>query len=232
MAKSKPSSAKTAANPDRAALVRIGARVRARLTADPAVSRVPVEQAELFTMAGFLSPSECDRFIAMIEAVAKPSTLYSTSYESGIRTSYSGDVDPADPFVRMVTRRLDDLLGLDGSWGETVQGQRYEAGQEFKLHCDWFPTDSEYWAAEARQGGQRSWTAMIYLTDVAAGGATEFPYLDYSSWPQRGTLLAWNNMLADGEPNVMTLHAGTPVVQGTKYIITKWYRTRPWGVHG
>jgi prolyl 4-hydroxylase len=39
-------------------------------------------------------------------------------------------------------------------------------------------------------------------------------------------------MLADGEPNVMTLHAGTPVVQGTKYIITKWYRTRPWGVHG
>jgi prolyl 4-hydroxylase len=234
VAKSNPSPAKrqVAANPDRAALVRAGNRVRARLASDPAVVRVPVEQAELFTMAGFLSPAECDRFIAMIDTVAKPSTLYSTSYDSGVRTSYSGDVDPADPFVRMVTRRLDDLLGLDGAWGETVQGQRYLPGQEFKLHCDWFPTDSEYWAAESRQGGQRSWTAMAYLSDVEEGGATEFPYLDYSNLPARGSLLVWNNVSPGGEPNVMTLHAGTPVVRGAKYIITKWYRTRPWGVRG
>ena len=32
----------------------------------------------------------------------------------------------------------------------------------------------------------------------------------------------------EGEPNLMTMHAGTPVVRGTKYVITKWYRTRPW----
>lgn len=234
MAKSNPSPAKPKlpANPDRAALVRVGNRVRSRLASDPAVVRVPVEQAELFTMAGFLSPAECDRFIAMIETVAKPSTLYSASYDSGVRTSYSGDVDPTDPFVRMVTRRLDDLLGIEGSWGETVQGQRYLPGQEFKVHCDWFPTDCEYWPAESSQGGQRSWTAMAYLSDVEEGGATEFPYLDYSSRPVRGSLLIWNNMSPDGEPNIMTLHAGTPVVRGTKYIITKWYRTRPWGVPG
>jgi prolyl 4-hydroxylase len=232
--KSSPAKAdgKAPANPDRAALVRVGNRVRARLASDPAMIRIPIEQAELFTMAGFLSPTECDRFTAMIDTVAKPSTLYSTSYDSGVRTSYSGDVDPTDLFVRMVTRRLDDLLGLDGSWGETVQGQRYEAGQEFKLHCDWFPTDSEYWAIESHQGGQRSWTAMVYLSDVEDGGATEFPYLDYSNWPQRGSLLVWNNISPDGEPNIMTLHAGNQVVRGTKYIITKWYRTRPWGVHG
>lgn len=229
---SAPSSGKTQANPDRGALVRAGNRVRARLASDPAIARVPVEQAELFTLAGFLSPAECDRFTAMIDKLAKPSTLYSASYDSGVRTSYSSDVDPADPFVLMITRRLDDLLGLEGNWGETVQGQRYEVGQEFKLHCDWFPTDSEYWATESSRGGQRSWTAMIYLTDVEEGGATEFPYLDFSSRPERGSLLVWNNISPDGEPNIMTLHAGTPVVRGRKYIITKWYRTRAWGVHG
>jgi len=25
------------------------------------------------------------------------------------------------------------------------------------------------------------------------------------------------------------MHAGTPVTEGVKYIITKWYRVRPWG---
>ena len=154
MAKSNPSPAKAKANPDRAALVRVGERVRARLARDPAMSRIPVEQAELFTMAGFLSPAECDRFIAMIDTVAKPSTLYSTSYDTGIRTSYSGDVDPTDPLVRMVTRRLDDLLGLDGSWGETVQGQRYHPGQEFHAHYDWFNTAGVYWPDEVKRGGR------------------------------------------------------------------------------
>lgn len=226
--KPKPSPAK--ANPDRAALVRVGQRVRARLAADPAVRQLPVDQAELFSVPGFLTPAECDRFIAMVEAVAKPSTLYDQSYDAGVRTSYSGDVDPTDPFVRMITRRIDDLLGMEGSWGETVQGQRYLPGQEFRIHCDWFPTDSAFWKTESALGGQRSWTAMIYLSDVEEGGATDFPYLHYSSVPQRGSLLVWNNVSPEGVPNMMTLHAGTPVVKGVKYIVTKWYRTRPWGI--
>jgi prolyl 4-hydroxylase len=226
----KPKSASARTNPDRAALLRLGGRVRARLAADPAVRKIPVEEAELHCVDGFLTVAECARFIAMVEAAAKPSTLYSTSYDSGVRTSYSGDVDPFDPFVRMITRRIDDLLGIDGAWGETVQGQRYLPGQEFKVHCDWFPTDSEFWPQEARQGGQRSWTAMIYLNDVEEGGATDFPYLRFSSIPRRGSLLLWNNNTPQGLPNMMTLHAGTPVVRGTKYIVTKWYRTRPWGI--
>ena len=27
---------------------------------------------------------------------------------------------------------------------------------------------------------------------------------------------------------VVTLHAGTPVIEGVKYVLTKWYRTRRW----
>ena len=61
------------------------------------------------------------------------------------------------------------------------------------------------------------------------GGATEFPQLGIAFPPQQGTLLLWNNALPGGAPNSHVIHAGTPVVRGTKYIITKWFRTRPWG---
>ena len=84
------------------------------------------------------------------------------------RTSYSGDVDRFDPFVGMVERRIDDLLGLPNNWGETVQGQRYHEGQEFKPHCDWFATEEDYWPGESRNGGQRSWTAMAFLNTTTA----------------------------------------------------------------
>jgi prolyl 4-hydroxylase len=214
-------------NPDRAALRKVGERVRRRLDADPAAVRLQTDQAEIYAVGDFLGAAECDRLIEIIDAVAKPSTLYKQD-ASGVRTSYSGDVDRSDPFIRMIERRIDDLLGLDNRWGETIQGQRYHQGQEFKSHCDWFPTDEEYWAAEARSGGQRCWTAMIYLNDVAEGGETSFTYLNMAIPPQRGALLTWNNMTPDGEPNMMTLHAGSPVVRGVKYIVTKWYRTRPW----
>lgn len=214
---------------DKAALARVGAQVRERLEADPAAWKLPGDRAEIWALGDFLSPAECDRLIAMIDAVARPSTVYDHGAEGQHRTSYSGDVDRADPFVRMVERRIDDLLGINPAWGETIQGQRYEPGQEFRQHCDWFWTLGEYWKGERQRGGQRSWTAMAYLCDVEEGGETHFTRIGASVAPQRGALLVWNNALPDGTCNYDTMHAALPVIRGTKYVITKWYRTRPWG---
>ena len=33
---------------------------------------------------------------------------------------------------------------------------------------------------------------------------------------------------ADGAPNPYSLHAARPVAQGTKYVVTKWFRERTW----
>lgn len=214
---------------DQAALAACGERVRQRLAADPAAYRLATDRAELFAFGDFLSPDECARMIALVDAGAKPSAVFEGPSEGSFRTSYSGDVDRSDPFVRMIERRIDDLLGLDPDWGETIQGQRYWPGQQFKSHCDWFWTIADYWPGESRRGGQRSWTAMVYLSDVEAGGATEFTRLGLSIQPRRGALLVWNNAQPDGLPNIDTLHAALPVERGTKYVITKWYRTRRWG---
>jgi prolyl 4-hydroxylase len=41
-------------------------------------------------------------------------------------------------------------------------------------------------------------------------------------------MLIWNNMNPDGTPNELTIHEGMPVVEGVKYIVTKWFREGRW----
>jgi prolyl 4-hydroxylase len=70
---------------------------------------------------------------------------------------------------------------------------------------------------------------MIYLNEVGAGGATRFTAIDKTVQPELGKLLAWNNRLPDGGVNHNTMHHGMKVRSGVKYIVTKWFRERPWG---
>jgi prolyl 4-hydroxylase len=214
--------------PDQQALARVGTMVRERLAADPGVYRIENDWVELFAVGDFLSLAECKTLCTMIDEVARPSSLHELDYAAGFRTSYSGDLDPSESFVKGISRRIDDLMGLDPAIGEAVQGQRYLPGQQFQPHNDWFYTSEKYWSLEEARGGQRSWTAMAYLNEVDAGGATHFTDLGFQIEPKPGVLLIWNNALPDGRPNESTMHAGMPVLKGAKYVITKWYRTRQW----
>jgi prolyl 4-hydroxylase len=214
--------------PDRDALRRVGDTVRKRLAANPRMYKFPTDKAEIFAIGDFLTRDECRRLMLMIDTVARPSDLYDQDYSTGYRTSYSGDFDAYDPLVRAVSRRIDDLLGINPAYGESIQGQRYFPGQEFKPHNDWFPTDQPYWKAERKRGGQRSWTAMAFLNTVDKGGETHFVDVGVRVTPKPGVLMVWNNALPDGSPNEHTLHAGTPVEEGIKYVLTRWYRTRKW----
>ncbi len=215
--------------PDQSALARLGETVRARLSSDPSVHRVAVENAEIFALGGFIDAAECARLIAQIDATARPSPVFDPESGGTYRTSYSSDLDGSDSLVRMIDRRICDLVGIDSSWGEAIQGQRYRPGQEFHGHFDWFDPTASYWPGEEQRGGQRSWTVMAYLNDVEDGGATVFDKIGVSIEPQAGALLAWNNARPDGTPNADVLHAARPVVRGVKYVITKWFRTRRWG---
>lgn len=219
---------KTELIPDKDALARIGEQVRKRLKADPAIYQVETDKAEIFAIGDFLDVSECERLCLMIDQVAKPSTLHEQDYSSGFRTSYSGDLDAYDPFVMGISRRIDDILGMDSICGEPIQGQRYLPGQQFKPHNDWFYTSEKYWQLERKRGGQRCWTAMVFLNEVEEGGETHFTEVGIKIAPKPGVLMLWNNALPDGTPNEGTMHAGTPVAKGAKYVITKWYRTRKW----
>jgi prolyl 4-hydroxylase len=207
----------------------IGRRVGEKLDSTPGLWRLTSSQdrpVQLYVRGGFLAPDECQVLRAQIDANTFPSHLYEKEKHEGVRTSFSCNLNPYDPLVSEVDTRIANLLAIDRSWGEPLQGQRYQTGQQFKEHADFFYVDQPYWAEYGSHGGQRTWTAMIYLNVPEMGGATGFKLLELAVAPQIGRLLIWNNMALDGSPNPWTLHEGQPVERGSKYIVTKWYRER------
>jgi len=208
----------------------IGRAVGERLDSTPGVWRLCSSRerpVQFFVADKFVSANECSALCALIDAGSYPSPLYEKERYEGVRTSHSCNLNPFDPLVAEIDSRIAGLLGIDPSWGEPLQGQRYHPGQCFKEHADFFYVDQAYWPEYESHGGQRTWTAMIYLNRPDAGGATGFRLLNLAIEPVPARLLAWNNMAADGSPNPWTTHEGQPVEAGTKYIVTKWYRERP-----
>jgi prolyl 4-hydroxylase len=191
------------------------------------VQRVPTPDLELFIVRRFLDPEVCARLINRIDAKRRPSTIADDSGIANFRTSETCDLDSADPLVADVERRIADLLGLALSQGEPLQGQRYAPGQEFQPHTDTFNLGSYDYYVHTQHGGQRTWTAMVYLNEPEDGGATRFKKIGKTIQPETGKLLTWNNLTPDEMPNQATLHQGMKVRRGTKYILTKWFRQRP-----
>ena len=183
---------------------------------------------QFYARPDFLSAEACAGLVAMIDANRRPSTLLSDRSGSGFRTSDSCDMDRWSDQVRPIDEGIAHLLGIDPANGETMQGQRYAPGQQFRAHHDFFHQGESYWQKMKATGGQRTWTAMVYLSDVEEGGATWFPRAGIRVSPRRGLLLAWNNMNPDGRSNPATLHEGMAVVSGVKYIVTKWFREAAW----
>ena len=199
-----------------------------RLTRTAGVQKVPSPKLDLFIKKGFLEPDACSGLIALIDGRRRPSTIADDSGDAAFRTSETCDLDSRDPVVAAVERKIAALTGLDPAHGEPVQGQRYAEGQEFKAHTDYFEPSGADFLRYCAVAGQRTWTVMIYLNEPSAGGATRFKTIGKTVQPETGKLLAWNNLKPDGSVNVNTLHHGMKVRSGTKYIVTKWYRERPW----
>ncbi len=202
--------------------------VAARLAAAPGIQRVPSPKLDLFIRRGFLDSEHCARLCATIDRERRPSTVSDDLGDKAFRTSETCDLDARLADVVALEAALAGLLGLDPAYGEPLQGQRYAVGQEFKAHTDYFEPNGADYLRFCSVAGQRTWTAMIYLNEPDAGGATRFKTINKTVQPETGKLLCWNNLRPDGRPNVNTLHHGMKVRAGVKYVITKWYRERPW----
>jgi prolyl 4-hydroxylase len=105
---------------------------------------------------------------------------------------------------------------------ERIQVLKYEVGEEYKPHHDYFNTANSHVTDNDRIG-----TMITYLNDDFTGGETEFPELGIKVKPVIGASIFFEYKYIE-QLNNKTLHAGLPVKSGTKYIATTWIRTNPY----
>lgn len=140
------------------------ALMKIRLLDDPRLQRVTAEGVQLYSIPDFLSRSECEALIGVINSKLRPSTITSGEDKSGFRTSSTCDLgDRNAKIVSKVDKKIASAMGINLSWSEMIQGQKYEVGQEFKAHTDYFEPGTEEFKTYASDLGQRTWTFMIYL---------------------------------------------------------------------
>lgn len=97
------------------------------------------------------------------------------------------------------------------------------AYKSYLQHYDAFNLDQEDGRRFAANGGQRTVTVLVYLNDVAQGGATAFPNLNLQVQPRQGMALVFFPATVDGALDRQALHAALPAVD-TKYVSQIWIR--------
>jgi prolyl 4-hydroxylase len=191
--------------------------------------RIYYPYTQVYKQDNFLTKNECLNLIEIINSNLRPSTVSDPKDEctvSDYRTSKTSDLHYFDnDFFLHIDRKISNYMGLSPFLGETMQAQKYEPGQYYKEHWDFFmPTTKEY-KVYCGWMGQRTWTSMVYLNDVEEGGETYFKHLKLKVKPKQGTLVTWNNLYKNGLPNLKTMHEACPPTSGPKYVITKWWRS-------
>ena len=122
----------------------IGRRIGERLDQTPRLWRLcssARQLIQLYVGDRFLDAETCRQMCEKIDEGCYPSPLYDKEKHEGVRTSYSCNLNSYDPLIVEVDTRIAGLLGMEKPYGEPLQGQRYEEGQRFREHADFFYID-------------------------------------------------------------------------------------------
>lgn len=193
--------------------------------APPQLRKLDASHFDLYAYDDFLSAVECAHIIALADQHLQPSPLANATPDNEYRTSRTCLLAHLrSPEAMALDDKICRTIGIGAGFGEAIQVQRYDEGQQYKPHTDWFIPGSDAYARFARLRGNRTWTFMVYLNDGMEGGGTRFTEIDYTVYPKAGMALLWPNLHRDGTPNRLARHCGEPVIRGHKVIVTKWFR--------
>jgi len=186
----------------------------------------------VITMDDFLTPEECDGMIQLgYEHGYKRSEDVGAmkfdgshdSVKSERRTSENAWCSHRDgcrtkDLPQSIHERMAKVMQIDAENSEDLQVLKYEKGNFYRTHHDYIPHQRD------RQCGPRILTFFLYLSDVEAGGGTDFPTLGLTVMPKKGRALLWPSVLnsAPMDKDGRTTHQAMDVEAGTKFAANGW----------
>lgn len=203
-------------------------------TSDRAVHILMALNAPRIVLFGdLLSHEECDALIELARPKLTRSTVVNATTGAydvhDARTSRGTYFERGEnELVRRIENRIAQLLEKPIEHGEPIQILHYRPGAEYKPHYDYFDPKLPGNERVLAMGGQRVATLIMYLNDVQAGGSTVFPEVGLDILPRKGHAVFFAYSSERGELDSRTLHGGSPVAEGEKWIATKWLRVGPY----
>ncbi len=207
-------------------------------TSDRTVDILMVLNAPRIVLFGnLLSAEECEQMVVASRKKLQRSTVVNASTGAydvhPDRTSSGTHFERGEnELVARIERRISELVDYPVENGEPIQILHYLPGAEYKPHYDYFDPAQPGNETVLAMGGQRIATLVMYLNDVEAGGSTVFPSVGLDVLPRRGSAVYFAYTTEAGETDARTLHGGSPVIAGEKWIATKWLRQRRYGGPG
>jgi prolyl 4-hydroxylase len=181
----------------------------------------------VIVFGGLLSAQECEQMIGLAQPRLERSQTVQT--ETGANEVNESRTSQGMFFTRgehALVQRIEARMAALMRWpldrGEGLQVLRYAPGAEYKPHYDYFDPAHSGTPAILQRGGQRVASLVCYLNTPSRGGSTVFPDIELDVLPIQGNAVFFSYDRA--HPVTRTLHGGAPVVQGEKWVATKWLR--------
>ena len=161
------------------------------LAGDQVVSVVMLnETPNIRIFRNIINDREITHIVNKFQHKLKPSTVTGSNHKderSKVRTSSTAFLPAGkeDAVIDAVEKRLVLLTGIPIKNWETLQLLRYEPGQLYRPHHDYFSPSSPV-------KFNRTMTVLIYLNDIKPEhkGGTQFPKLDLVVQPEKGAGVA------------------------------------------
>jgi len=188
-----------------------------------------MKHPRVIVLGGFLSDQECDQIIALAgPRMARSETVDNLTGGSEVnvaRTSRGMFFERGETgVIDRVEKRIAALLSWPVQNGEGLQVLHYRPGAEYKPHYDYFDPVHPGSASILKRGGQRVGTLLMYLNTPKKGGGTIFPDVGMEVAPIKGNACFFSYDRA--HVDTRSLHGGQPVIEGEKWVATKWLRER------
>lgn len=185
----------------------------------------------ILLFGGLLAPEECEQLIELSRpklsrsGIVNPRTGAFEAHPDRTSSDTHFQVNE-NALISKIENRIAELIGFPIENGEPLQILHYAPGAQYKPHFDFFEPAlaGNEGVLSMGMGGQRMGSLVMYLNNVEAGGSTIFPEIGLDVLPHQGNAVYFAYATEDGELDRRSLHGGSPVTAGEKWIATKFFR--------